>query len=227
MASDYVFHFVDRDRIFWSAYHGVSFHFDLDSGAFFADDNIHASPGCIGGVFGSLGLPFYGFQSPVGEPNTRDTGGDKEAIEYPEYPIGPVPSDRHGRKFADSYRLRLLFGLRGIARILCLRCEDLGTGLPPIGGSLISSGIPFDATADTARAMGWVPWEWGDCLQDGQEHSEQERLHTANTVPPHGIHSGDLPGKTSRKRGRTRPVRPGNSVQKSTGTVARSPRAWL
>jgi len=51
-----------------------------------------------------------------------------------------------------------------------------------IGSVLLVAGITLNILAATSWLIGCLPWDWGRCLHDGQEHSEYQDVHSLINV---------------------------------------------
>jgi len=121
------------------------------------------------------------------QPNLQSANQDQQAAENPQPPIKPTPCYRHGGKFADSYGMLCII-------VTLLTCIPLcGWGLIRItdghrlsGWLLVLAAIVLDVLACASGVIGCLPWDWGKCLHDGQEHSQYQYFHGTHTVTQNG-----------------------------------------
>jgi hypothetical protein len=109
---------------------------------------------------------------------TQDSDDQQDGRERQAQLIHPVTSYRHGGKFGDSYGfLSVVVGIGFACVLVWLGADYLDGGQRTLGWVLIAFGSPFDIMAIGSVGVGHLPWDWWHCLNDGQDHSEYERLH--------------------------------------------------
>ena len=119
----------------------------------------------------------------VSSPNTNDADHDQNASEADINPIPPIFRYRHGGEFADNYGLLCVFGCWAVTCILIWWGADrLDDGRRLLGWSLIAIGVLFDVLGCSIAWIGCLPWDWGTCLHDGQQHSQRDYLHSGQIV---------------------------------------------
>jgi hypothetical protein len=52
-----------------------------------------------------------------------------------------------------------------------------------IGWGLVIAGLLLDVLAGASGVIGCLPWDWWQCLHDGQEHSQNQIFHSGRTLP--------------------------------------------
>lgn len=148
------------------------------------DDMVGLHERSIGGFLRGCRLPFNGFEGFVSNSYGQEASQNQKAIESPQYPIGPIPTYRHGGKFADRYGLFCIFGLWSASGVLVLiGWNRIENGKRWSGWSFIVLGLVCNGVGSASGAIGCLPWDWGPCLGDGQEHSKQEPFHNGVNVP--------------------------------------------
>jgi len=92
-----------------------------------------------------------------------------------------VPSvlPRHGSRFADNYGFTCIVATLGLSFVLI---AFGGARDGRIGSVLLVAGITLNILAATSWLIGCLPWDWGRCLHDGQEHSEYQDVHSLINV---------------------------------------------
>lgn len=130
----------------------------------------------FGSRFGSSQTPEAKQDTDYSDKNEGTCECDREAI----YPISPY---RHGGKFADSYGL----GCIVLGYCLCVVFAGWGTGrlldgFRLSGSLLFCLGVCCNVLATGSVIVGCLPWDWGRCLHDGQEHSHNSGFHSAINV---------------------------------------------
>ena len=50
------------------------------------------------------------------------------------------------------------------------------------GWLLIGLAVLLDGLASASGMIGCLPWDWGRCLNDGEQHSQRDIFHGGNTV---------------------------------------------
>ena len=50
------------------------------------------------------------------------------------------------------------------------------------GWLLIGLAVLLDGLASASGMIGCLPWDWGRCLHDGEQHSQRDIFHGGNTV---------------------------------------------
>jgi hypothetical protein len=135
-------------------------------------------------------LPFYfmgllpdGSKRSAQKPYLQESNNDQEEAETPVGPVGPSSAYRHGGKFADSYGLLCIFGSYGLMGIfgfwgLC----RIDRGLLWSGWFILGSGLAIGIIGCVSGVIGCLPWDWGRCLHDGQEHTDYQYFHIPENV---------------------------------------------
>jgi hypothetical protein len=112
------------------------------------------------------------------QPYLKKANDNKQPAESDVNPVAPVPCYRHGGKFGDRYGLACIFAAWGTAialgfpaaiyfeRVWCWR-----------SASIIAVAIALDGMACASGIIGCLPWDWGRCLHDGQQHSYYQEFH--------------------------------------------------
>jgi IS1 family transposase len=163
--------------------------FSVNPSTFAFDDGSGVKQCCLstvsssfGGSSGMLGLLLNTLQSSNGYARTNSADQNKQSREYYIQVVPPVLYYRHGDRFSDEYGFWCICGAWLLSGLLiffgCGRLWDKRR----FGLLLFCSGLLLDAVATTSGVIGCLPWNWGRCLKDGQEHSEWKNSHGGDTV---------------------------------------------
>jgi IS1 family transposase len=120
------------------------------------------------------------------KPRLCNPDSNQEQIETPISPVSPVSlvsRYRHGGKFGDSYGLFCIF----MALFGAIPLGGLGLHLAVDahrwwGWCLASIALALDVLGCASGAIGCLPWDWGRCLHDGQQHSQRDIFHSGIIV---------------------------------------------
>ena len=149
--------------------------------SFALDERVEICFGRLGGKFSGPSSSLGNLQGPISNVDAQKSRQNKEAAEYPEHPISPIARYRHAGEFGDSYGLLCIFALWGATGFFVLIGLDWIDSGRRIGGwVMVTVGILLDALACTSGAIGCLPWNWIECLNDGQQHSHNDQH--GNTV---------------------------------------------
>jgi hypothetical protein len=129
-------------------------------------------------IVSDISLPIDGVKLSNQEPYLKAADNNQESTEEPIKTVSPILRYRHGGKFADSYGLFCIIAiLLASMSVMALGLILADSGCRRAGICIFVLGLVLDFAACTSGIIGCLPWDWGRCLNDGQEHSENYDFH--------------------------------------------------
>jgi hypothetical protein len=125
----------------------------------------------------ALKLTLHCSQSQVSKISADSSGSDQQTGENDGKPFPPTCVYRHGDRFSDNYGFLcicvgwLLSGILtyfGFGRVYEHRRH---------GWLLFLGALLLNALATASGFIGCLPWNWGRCLTDGQDHGQNQTFH--------------------------------------------------
>src|SRR5882724_3097314 len=156
------------------------FALDNQSCPFFALYNFDVLVRGVSYIFKVGGVGFHKFRLSPKNDALKNTDYNQQSAKNPNAPIKPVSVStyRHGDRFTDNYgMLCIICGLVLSLVIGCWGGSRIVRGLRRSGWCLIVVALLLDFSACASGAIGCLSWNWWHCLQDGQEHSHNEKLN--------------------------------------------------
>lgn len=138
-------------------------------------------------LFRQIGLLLDSFEGPISQPNTGYSYAEKNEASNPGCVIEPITLHRHGDEFGDRYGLVSVFSMYAFCGgFWWIALGRIWSGNRKSGWALLLLGTLIGLCGAMSGAIGCLPWNWGKCLSDGQEHSEYRQTFQHNpAIVPH------------------------------------------